>query len=307
MKTAYIAHTDCTLHDMGAGHPESPHRLQAIAKAIAASDLAPKLETFEAERATREHLARVHPEAYIDKLEDASPDAGLISLDGDTTMNPHSLDAAYRAAGAVVQATDLVLSGHTTHAFCGVRPPGHHAEKAQAMGFCFFDSVAVGAAHALEHKDINRVAILDFDVHHGNGTEDIFGGDERVLFGSSFQHPLYPGKGAEGGKPPTTINVPLAAGTDSAGFRQAINTHWRPAIEDFKPEMIFVSAGFDAHKDDPLASLQLNEDDFSWITNEIADWAKSFAQNRIVSTLEGGYNLAALGRSVVAHLEALTD
>lgn len=305
MKTAYIAHNDCARHDMGAGHPESPFRLQAIAKAVDKANLRQRLDSHEAPMVKREHLERVHPAPYIDRVIDASPDQGLHPLDGDTAMNPHSLEAAYRAAGGAVFATELVLEGKVDHAFCGTRPPGHHAERTKAMGFCFFDNVAVAAAHALENEHINKVAILDFDVHHGNGTEDIFGEDDRVLFGSTFQHPLYPYKGAEGGKNPLTINVPLPSGTDGESYRKAVKETWLPAVEEFEPDMYFISAGFDAHRDDPLASLRLLEEDFHWITREICHWAKRHANGRVVSTLEGGYNLDALGTSVVAHMEAL--
>jgi acetoin utilization deacetylase AcuC-like enzyme len=291
---------------MGGGHPESPQRLKAIEAAIEADALLnAQLHRREAQPATREQLERVHPATYIDMLEGRSPKSGLIPLDGDTTMNPWSLKAAQLAAGAVVMATDLVLGGKAQRAFCAVRPPGHHAERSQAMGFCFFDSVAVGAAHALEHPDINKVAILDFDVHHGNGTEDIFGRDDRVLFGSTFQHPLYPYSGTEDGKSPLTVNVPLPAETGSHEFRRQVNLHWKPAVEKFEPDLIFISAGFDAHKDDPLASLRLTEEDFAWVTEQIVAWANTHCQGRVVSTLEGGYNLQALGRSVVAHLHAL--
>ena len=218
-------------------------------------------------------------------------------------MNPHSLTAARHAAGAVVLATDLVLSGECRTAFCAVRPPGHHAERNRAMGFCLFNNVAVGAAHALA-QGVARVAIVDFDVHHGNGTEDIFSDDPRVLMVSTFQHPLYPYSGLDN-PAPNMVNIPLSAGTGSAGFRDAVTDHWLPALERHRPEVIFVSAGFDAHREDPLAGLKLVEDDYAWVTRQLVAIAARHAKGRIVSTLEGGYGLSALGRSATEHIREL--
>ncbi len=305
MTTAYISHPACLLHDMGRGHPECPARLKAIEDSLIASGILPLLR-HDAPRATREQLARVHGEAYIDAIEAAQPAEGLAMLDPDTWMNPHTWEAALRAAGAVVLATDLVMAGRAENAFCNVRPPGHHATRNQAMGFCFFNNVAVGVAHALEHYGLERVAIVDFDVHHGNGTEDIFRDDPRVLLCSSFQHPFYPHCGADTVSA-HIIPAPLPAGTDGAGFRAAVTEKFLPALNRFKPQMIFVSAGFDAHREDGMAGLKLVEADYAWITQEIKKAAAAHASRRIVSTLEGGYDLPALGRSAAAHVNVLCD
>jgi len=304
MGTAYISHPDCLRHDMGSGHPESPARLRTIEEALAASGWQDHLSRFEAPLATRAQLERVHDARYIDAIEAAAPRSGLRHLDPDTAMNPHTLAAALRAAGAAVLATDLVMAGTANNAFCAVRPPGHHAEHDRAMGFCLFDNVAVGAAHALEQHRLSRVAIVDFDVHHGNGTEDIFHGDERVLMLSTFQHPFYPGSGIAG-RSERMVNIPLRAGSGGAEFRAAVERHWQPAIGRFMPEMIFVSAGFDAHRDDEMAGLQLTDDDYRWVTRWIADAAGEFARGRIVSLLEGGYELQMLARNVVNHIQIL--
>jgi acetoin utilization deacetylase AcuC-like enzyme len=221
-------------------------------------------------------------------------------------MNPHTLEAALRAAGAAVLGTDLVIGGKAEAAFCAVRPPGHHAERARAMGFCFFNNVAVGAAHALEHHGLARVAIADFDVHHGNGTEDIFRNEARVLMVSIFQHPFYPGSGIEG-RSERMVNIPLAAGSSGKEFRAAVTEEWLPALERFAPQMLFVSAGFDAHRDDEMAMLRLVEADYAWVTQQLRSVAARHAHGRIVSLLEGGYELGALSRSVAAHLENLID
>jgi acetoin utilization deacetylase AcuC-like enzyme len=246
----------------------------------------------------------VHTEVHIDTVHAAAPDEDYAWLDPDTSMNRMSLAASLRAAGAVVRATDLVLGGEATRAFCAVRPPGHHATPVRAMGFCIFNNVAVGAAHAMEHHGLERVAILDFDVHHGNGTEDAFRGDPRVMFCSTFQHPYYPFCGADT-RAGNVVNVPLPAMTGSAAFRAAVERTWLPALERFGPQLVMVSAGFDAHREDPLAHLQLEDDDYEWITRRIAEVAERHAGGRIVSTLEGGYNTRALARSVVRHVRAL--
>jgi acetoin utilization deacetylase AcuC-like enzyme len=304
MPTAFITHPDCRLHVMGRDHPECPGRLGAIQDQLIASGAIGYLAEYEAPLASREQLTRVHDPDYVDAVEAAAPASGIVHLDPDTAMNSHSYTAALRAAGAVVLATDLVLEGKADNAFCSVRPPGHHAEHRRAMGFCFFNNVAVGAAHALAVHGLERVAVVDFDVHHGNGTEDIFRDDERVLMVSTFQHPFYPYSGVEG-RSDRMVNVPLPAYTSGAGFRQAVESYWLPALERFCSEAIFVSAGFDAHRDDDMAALGLVEADYAWVTQQILQVADQHAGGRIVSALEGGYNLGALGRSVVTHLKAL--
>ena len=304
MATAFIHHPDCVLHDMGAHHPESPDRLAAIEDYLLAAGLIQHLVSEAAPKASREQLLRVHDRSFIDSIESASPQSGMVHLDPDTAMNPHTLSAALHAAGAVVRAADMVIRGEAENAFCNVRPPGHHACRGRAMGFCFFNNVAVGAAHALEAHGLQRVAIVDFDVHHGNGTEDIFCDDERVLMVSTFQHPFYPYSGTEG-RSEQMVNIPLAAYSGSAAFRQAVENAWLPALHGFAPQMVFVSAGFDAHRDDDMASLGLVEGDYAWVTRQIVDVADRYADGRIVSTLEGGYNLPALARSVSAHVREL--
>jgi len=301
--TAYITHPSFLLHDMGPYHPECPDRLSAIGDRLISAGLDPYLRHYSAPAATHEQLARVHSRDYIALIEAESPADGLHFLDPDTAMNAHSLDAARHAAGAAVLATDLVLSGECRNAFCAVRPPGHHAERDRAMGFCLFNNVAVGAAHALA-QGLERVAIVDFDVHHGNGTEAMFTDDPRVLMISTFQHPLYPYCGLDNPSP-NMVNIPLSAGTGGKGFREAVTRHWMPALERHRPEMLFISAGFDAHREDPLAGLKLVEDDYAWVTREMIGAAALYAKNRIVSTLEGGYGLSALGRSAAEHVREL--
>ena len=305
MPTAFITHPDCLLHNMGAWHPESPARLQAVEDQLIASGLSSHLLHVEAPLARREQLARVHDVSYLDEIERSAPQSGLHHLDPDTVMCPQSLPAALRAAGAAVLATDMVVSGAVDAAFCNVRPPGHHAERARAMGFCLFNNVAVAAAHALEQHGLARVAIADFDVHHGNGTEQIFGADERVLMVSVFQHPFYPYSGIDG-RSERMVNIPLAAYSGGREFRAAVQEHWLPALERFAPEMIFISAGFDAHRDDDMAMLKFVEADYAWVTAQLAAVAAKHARGRIVSLLEGGYELHALGRSVAAHIKVLS-
>ncbi len=304
MTTAFITHPDCLKHEMGAHHPECPARLQAVYDAFEQSGLLPQLTRIDAPFAERDHLVAAHAPDYVDAIFAAAPDHDYAYLDPDTAMNRYSLNAARRAAGAVVKAVDMVMAGDVQNAFCAVRPCGHHATFDRSMGFCIFNNVAVGAMHALQHHQLARVAILDFDVHHGNGTEDIFHEDERVMLCSSFQHPYYPGTGADNGNT-HIIPTPLATRTGGAKFRAAIESTWFPALERFQPELVIISAGFDAHADDPLASLELHEDDYAWITGHIREMADIYAQGRIVSALEGGYNLAALGRSAVAHVRSL--
>jgi len=304
MATAIFTHPDCVLHEMGEGHPESPLRLKAILAALESSGLASKLAMHEAPEARREHLERVHHAEHVDLVFGAAPQRGYAYLDPDTSMNPKSLSAALRAAGAVVSATDMVIGGKAANAFCAVRPPGHHATPTRPMGFCIFNNVAIGAMHAVEAHGLERVAVLDFDVHHGNGTEDAFHEDPRVMLCSTFQHPYYPYCGADSGND-HIINVPLPAMTDGRGFREAVERFWMPALEEFGPQMVFVSAGFDAHRDDPLAYLKLDDEDYRWVTGKLMGVAARHAQGRVVSTLEGGYNTDALGRCVVEHVRVL--
>ncbi|OFZ65859.1 MAG: deacetylase [Betaproteobacteria bacterium RBG_16_56_24] len=305
MQTAYITHPLCLKHDMGDYHPESPARIHAIEDQLIAAGLMDFLQRHEAPEATREQLSRVHDAGYIDSIASSVPPQGIVELDADTSLNPFSYQAALRAAGAVVLGVDLVMGKKAANAFCNIRPPGHHAERARAMGFCIFNNVAVGAAHALAHHGLKRVAIADFDVHHGNGTENIFRDDPRVMLCSTFQHPFYPYAGADSGSD-HIINVPLPAGTDGAGFRAAVTGHWLPALERFRPELLLCSAGFDAHRDDDMAMLRLTEPDYAWVTQEIKRIADKYAQGRIVSALEGGYELHALARSALAHIRALS-
>ncbi len=304
MPTAFITHADCLMHEMGASHPESPARLQAIEDRLIASGLAAVVARLDAPLASDEHLTRAHAAEYVDAIRASAPSQGTRHLDPDTAMNPFTLQAALRAAGAAVLAVDLVLRGVMDNAFCAVRPPGHHACGAKAMGFCIFNNVAVGALHAIEAHRLDRVAIADFDVHHGNGTEDIFAGDERVLMLSTFQHPFYPYSGVEP-LGSNMINMPLPAGAGSKQFREAVERHWLPALRDFEPQLVMISAGFDAHVEDDMAMLRLVDDDYAWVTTQIKAAAERYAQGRIVSVLEGGYALSALGRSAVRHLRVL--
>ena len=305
MYTAYISHPDCLKHDTGPGHPECAQRLMAIDDQLIASGLLPFLHAYDAPLASDQQLSRVHDPGYIASIRAASPAAGTIYLDPDTPMSPGTLQAALRAAGAAVLATDLVMQGKAANAFCAVRPPGHHAERGRAMGFCIFNNVAVGAAHALQQHGLERVAILDFDVHHGNGTEAIFRDNPAVLLCSTFQHPFYPHSGIPADRN-HIVNVPLAAGSDGTAFRAGVSEHWLPALARFQPQMIFVSAGFDAHREDDMAGLRLVEADYAWVTECIMEVADKWSQGRIVSTLEGGYALSALGRSVTAHIKVLS-
>ncbi|WP_455205810.1 histone deacetylase family protein [Kaarinaea lacus] len=309
MTIALISHLDCAKHSMGDGHPERPQRLSAINDRLIASGLNIVLHHYDAPLATREQLYRVHDKNYVDEIFRQAPQPSeetgrLVWLDPDTAMNNYTLTAALRAAGALILGVDLVMSGEANAVFCNVRPPGHHAEHNRAMGFCFFNNVAVGAAHAMAEHALQRVAIVDFDVHHGNGTEDIFRNEPRVLFCSTFQHPYYPYSGAET-QLVNMVNVPLAAGTRSQGFRDAVEQYWLPALHRFKPQLILISAGFDAHQEDDLAGLNLTDEDYAWVTIRIKNIAAQYAQQRIVSTLEGGYALNALGRSATAHINAL--
>lgn len=304
MTTAFITHPDCLKHDMGAGHPEQPARLTAIEDQLIASGVANYLQRYEAPLATDAQLARVHPIEYVRAIREAAPASGTVHLDPDTAMNPHSLSATLRAAGAAVLAVDLVFQEKISSAFCSVRPPGHHACRARPMGFCIFNNVAVAARHAVHAHGLERIAIIDFDVHHGNGTEDIFEDDPHVLMASTFQHPFYPYSGTES-PASNMVNVPLPAGAGSKQFREAVTGSWLPALEDFRPELVIFSAGFDAHIEDDMAMLQLKDADYGWVTEQVKSIADRHARGRMVSMLEGGYALSALGRSVVQHVRVL--
>lgn len=306
MSTAFYSHPDCLLHEMGRWHPECPARLQAIEDQLIASRIDTALTRESAPCADEAELTRVHTHAHVDEIRSRVPSRGYEPLDGDTSLNPYSWQAALRAAGAAVAATDAVIDGRYDNAFCSVRPPGHHAVPDQAMGFCLFNNVAVAARHALEARGLERVAIIDFDVHHGNGTEAAFAGDSRVLMCGLFQHPFYPYSGTLN-PAPNMLNLPMAAGTAGEVVRAAVEQVWLPALDAFAPQMFFISAGFDAHREDDLGGMNLVEDDYAWLTRRICELAERHAHGRIVSCLEGGYNLSALGRSVVAHLRVLAD
>ncbi|HSV69906.1 MAG TPA: histone deacetylase family protein [Methylibium sp.] len=308
MRTAYYSHPACRGHDMGPGHPESPQRLAAIADHLIATGLNVALVERDAPLATDADLGLAHELGYVAEVrafaQQVEQTGRRRALDADTVAGPGSLEAALRAAGAAVAATDEVIDGTVANAFCAVRPPGHHATRRQAMGFCFFNNVAVAARHALDRRGLERVAIVDFDVHHGNGTEDIVANDPRILMVGYFQHPLYPHSGIV----PLGANIhnfPVAPYTKGPEIRERIEQEWLPRLEAFKPQMLFVSAGFDAHRDDDLGQLGLVEADYAWITHRLVEVADRHARGRIVSSLEGGYNLGALARSVAAHLRVL--
>jgi acetoin utilization deacetylase AcuC-like enzyme len=307
MTTAYITHPDCLRHEMGPGHPECPARLGAINEHMRAAGMLEELRCLEAPLADEDDLKRVHRSSYVELIFDNAPTEGYAQLDPDTAMNPYSLSAARRAAGAGLAAVDELVAGRSENAFCAVRPCGHHATQVRSMGFCIFNNIAVAAAYAVERHGLDRVAIIDFDVHHGNGTEDMFSQPQwrdRVLMASFFQHPFYPYSGTAS-PAPNMVNVPLAAGSDGTAAKQAVESEWLPALERFKPEMIFISAGFDAHREDLLGGMALVEADYEWMTRELMTLAARHSQKRIVSMLEGGYNLSALGRSAVAHVKTL--
>jgi acetoin utilization deacetylase AcuC-like enzyme len=305
MSATLYTHPACLRHSAGPGHPESPARLQSVLAALDEPGFA-SLIRAEAPRATRDQLARVHVAALIENVFANAPEQGFVRFDADTVMSPDSLEAALRAAGAVCAAVDAAIDGSATRAFCAVRPPGHPSTRTAAMGFCLFNNVAVGAAHAIAGHGIERVAIVDFDVHHGNGTQDIFWDDARVLYASSHQFPLYPGTGARSETGAGNIvNAPLPPRSGSAEFRAAFGQVVLPALRAFKPQFIIISAGFDAHRLDPLADLNLDADDYAWATRELVDIAIMFASGRVVSSLEGGYSLTALRESTIAHVAAL--
>ncbi|WP_340108020.1 histone deacetylase family protein [Pikeienuella sp. HZG-20] len=307
MTFAILSHPDSLRHLAPPGHPERVARIEAVSAALAAPEFAAALRV-EAPLAGDAAILRAHSAAHLRRLEAAAPAAGFAALDGDTSLSPGSLDAARRAAGANVKAVDMVLGGEVSSAFCAVRPPGHHAERETAMGFCFFSNAAIGALHALEAHGLSRVAIADFDVHHGNGTQDVVQADSRIFFASSHQSPLYPGTGMEDETGVgNVLNATLAPRSDGAAFRKAWEERLLPAIDAHAPELLIISAGFDAHRRDPLAELTLDEADFVWITEKLADLAARRCAGRLVSTLEGGYDLDALAASVAGHAKVLME
>lgn len=308
MPTALITHPDGLNHLTPEGHPEQVARLERVLAALDAPQFA-ALQRVSAPKAADDDILRVHPAAYVQTLRDSVPEAGIAALDADTYASAGTLDAVYRGAGAAVRAVDMVLSGEVRNAFCATRPPGHHAERETAMGFCLLGNVAIGAAHALDHHGLDRVAIIDFDVHHGNGTQDLLEDDARVLFVSTHQSPLYPGTGAadETGAHNNVLNLPLPPGTGSAAYRQVFTGRVLPAVREFAPQLILVSAGFDAHAADPLAQMVLTTQDFAWITAGICALADEICDGRVVSTLEGGYDLQALAEAASAHVKVLME
>ena len=304
MRAAYISHASSVRHEMGEGHPECPDRVAVIADRLLMRGVLDYMESFDAQPATETQICRAHDARLYAELRAMAPREGYVHVDPDTSMNAHTWNAALHAAGAAVQATELVLRGGFKRAFCNVRPPGHHAERSQAMGFCFFNNVAVGIRHALDELGLQRVALVDFDVHHGNGSEDIFAGDERVLMVSTFQSRLYPYFG-ETAKGPNMCNIALAPYSDGDALKRAVIQHWVPALRAFAPQMVFISAGFDAHRDDDMSHLGWADADYGWVTQRLVEIAEETAEGRVVSMLEGGYNLPALARSVEQHVRAL--
>jgi acetoin utilization deacetylase AcuC-like enzyme len=308
MATLYITHPCFLDHDTGPGHPERPDRMRAIEKALSAEDFAPLIRE-EAPEASEDAIARAHPQSYINKLREIAPERGEVRLTEDTPMSPGTLKAALHAAGAAVRATDAVMSGEVQTAFCGVRPPGHHAEPKHAMGFCFFGNAVIAAKHARAVHGAERVAVVDFDVHHGNGTQALFWAERDLLFASTHQMPLFPGTGHlhETGVANNIVNAPLRDGDDGHQFRDAFKSRVLPALANHRPDLVIISAGFDAHYKDPLGGIELVEDDFYWATAKISEVAHKYASGRIVSLLEGGYHLNALADSTAVHVKALMD
>ena len=302
--TALITHDVCLEHEMDPGHPERPERLSTLLRHLKETGILEDVDVYEASPAQRPDLARVHGESYLDALDRVVPESGLVHVTLDTAMGPRSLDAAKAVAGAAVDGVRMVLEERKQRVFCAVRPPGHHAEESAAMGFCFLNGIAVAAMAALEDDRIDRVAVLDFDVHHGNGTVAAFMDNPSVLVCSSFQHPHYPYRYFDVDRP-NIVNTPLPAGTRGIEFRNAVERDWMSALDDFKPQLILVSAGFDGHADDPLGDFLLTEDDFAWVTGLIADASNRHAEGRIVSVLEGGYDLDALSQCAAVHLQGL--
>jgi acetoin utilization deacetylase AcuC-like enzyme len=308
MNTALLSHPDCFEHETPQGHPECPDRLRAVQAGLNAEEFA-YLVRVDAPLAEDAHILRAHPEAYLRRIRERVPAKGFVSIDADTFMSPGTLQAALRGAGAMVRAVDMVMAGEVRNAFCAIRPPGHHAETQTAMGFCFFGNVVIGARHALEAHGLKRVAIMDFDVHHGNGSQDLVWHDDRILFASTQQMPLYPGTGArsERGAHRQIVNAPLPPGAGGEAFRAVMEERILPSIEAHEPEIILISAGFDAHARDPLANLNLREADFAWATERLCDIADRHCQGRVVSTLEGGYDLQALAACAAAHVRVLME
>ncbi|WP_150909454.1 histone deacetylase family protein [Marinobacter halotolerans] len=306
MTTGFFSHDDYTRHVMAPDHPECPERLTSIISYLGQTGLDQTLDWVKPEEITRDQLLLAHPEGYLHQLELMQPTKGRVYTDPDTAMMPHTLRAARLAAGANIQAVDMVLSSQLTNAFVCARPPGHHAERSKSMGFCFYNNVALAAKRALNFHHLERVAIIDFDVHQGNGTVDIVGGDERILMCSSFQHPFYPHSHVHR-QAENIINTPISAGESALNYRKIVEEAWLKRLQDFRPQMVLISAGFDGHKLDPLAELNLEADDYRWLTEMLASVARDHANDRIISTLEGGYHLKALAESVNAHLEVLSQ
>jgi len=310
MATGYFSHSDCLAHDMGPGHPECPQRIRAIEDQLRAQGLDVLMLSPDVPLANNSDLALAHDLNYVltldDFLQQLEATGDTRALDPDTWASPGTRAATWRAAGAAIAATDAVIDGELDNAFCAIRPPGHHATHNQTMGFCFFNNVAVAVRHALDVRGLKRVAVVDFDVHHGNGTEDILSGDERVLMVGLFQHPFYPYSGAES-RAGNMVNIPVPARSDGKLIRDVVESYWLYRLEDFQPEMIFISAGFDAHREDDMGGLGMVEADYAWITAKIMEVAKKYSKGRIVSCLEGGYNLSALARSVAAHVRTLIE
>ncbi|MBU3261395.1 histone deacetylase family protein [Roseovarius sp. PS-C2] len=305
MTTALITHTDCLKHRTPDGHPEQIARLEHVLTAIDGKTL----ERFEAPMGSEDDLRLVHPQSHIERVRSAEPDEGIVQLDADTWMSPGSFDAAMRGVGGALKGVDLVLGGEVGNAFVATRPPGHHAETERTMGFCLFGTAAIAARHAMERHGLSRVAVVDFDVHHGNGTQDLLWSEERSFFVSSHQFPLWPGTGRadERGAHGNVLNLPLDPASDGATMRQAYEEKVFPALEAFTPELLILSAGFDAHRDDPLAELQWDESDFTWLTGRLCDLADAHCKGRVVSCMEGGYNLEALARCAAAHVDVLIE
>ncbi|AFV00333.1 histone deacetylase family protein [Simiduia agarivorans] len=304
MSLIILSHPSCAQHDMGPAHPECPERLSAINDQLIASGLDFVVPARDALPIHRDYVCLAHDPTYVDDLLARDLSQGPVWLDDDTQLMAHTRDAALHAAGAATQAVDLIMQGEATRVFCAVRPPGHHACHNKAMGFCFFNNIAIAARYAIEHYGLTRVAIVDFDVHHGNGTEDIVAGDERIQFYSSFQHPFYPFSGADATEPNLHF-MPLTAGTGGKEWQTKVKQQWLPHLEQWQPELILISAGFDAHVEDDMSGIAFNEADYSWITQQLKAIADKACNGHIISLLEGGYALGALGRSVVAHLKAL--
>ena len=305
MTTAYISHPDFMKHEMGHHHPECPERIQAIEDQLIQSRLDSHLKRIDPPLATEADITRVHSEDHLAFIKSKAPTSGYAMIDGDTIMNTATWNVSLRAAGAAIAAVDAVMKGEVNNAFCAIRPPGHHAEPHRSMGFCVFNTIAIATRYALEQYDLDRVAVIDFDVHHGNGTEAAFIDDPHVLMCSFFQHPFYPYSGLEGGD--NMVNIPLPASTSGKVVREMISKIWIPRLQEFKPQLIMISAGFDAHREDDLGQMGLVEDDYVWITQQLMNVANQTCEGKIVSCLEGGYNLSALGRSVAAHLKTLAE